>query len=252
MPTTRTVKTYDFKYETRVWRSEVAETLRQKKQVRTEYTINPASGQIVETIETTWEFQSAKAERTNQLPDPPGGGTFLYIDGSYRANAAYIFQKTRIKTTLYEAYGDTSYRLTIEDRDVLNNVVVRSTSIIDGKAPLAPTVGSALTTLIQQPITGILDDTCGDYVPSTTVLDGAYLEDSSDAAKAARRKRQRDTAIVRRVKHGANPLMKIGQTIRLADQKRTLDARHILVGKTLEMREDGGADETLEMEFWTT
>jgi len=62
---------------------------------------------------------------------------------------------------------------------------------------------------------------------------------------------QRNTAIVRRVKHAANPLMKIGHTIRLVDPARGLDARHILTRRTIEMTDAGAADEVLEMEFWT-
>jgi len=248
MPTTRTLKAYDYKYEARVWRKDVAESFQKTKTVKTDYVVN--DGQIAETIETTWEFASAKAARTNQLPDPPGGTTFLYIDGSYRKEAAYIFQITHIKTTTYQAYGTDAYLLTIEDRDVLNNTVTTTTSIIDGKAPLAPTVNSALSNLIQQPILNVLDDNC-DFIPGTDTIDGTYLDDGSDAAKAAKRAMQRNTAIVRRVKHAANPLMKIGHTIRLVDPARGLDARHILTRRTIEMTDAGAADEVLEMEFWT-
>lgn len=243
----RTLKRYDYKYQTRQWRADVQESFQKTKTVKTEYRV--VDGQIVRTIETTWEFQSARAAKTPQLPDPPGGTTFLYVDGSFRANPAYIFQKTRIKTTTYEAYGDTAYLVTIEDRDILNNTVTRTTSIIDGKIPLAPTKNSSLSNLLQQPITGTLEDNC-DFIPATITLENGYLEDGTDAAKAARRALQRATAIVRRLKHAVNPLMKIGDTIRLVDDKRGLDGRHVLARRSVELNEDGGADEALEMEFW--
>jgi hypothetical protein len=241
----RTLAAYDYKYEIGVWRADVEESFQIETKVQSDYTV--ADGQIVQQVDTTWEYQSAIAQESIQLPGPPV--TFLYIDGTYRADAAYIFQKTHIKTTTYQAYGDSSYLVTIEDRDVLNNKVTRTTSIIDGKIPLAPTQSSALSNLIQQPISGVLEDNCG-FAPATTIIDNIYLEDSTDAAKVARRQLQRDTAIVRRVKHGANPLMRLGQTIRLVDEKRGLDGRHVLTRRTIEVSADGAATETLEMEFW--
>lgn len=245
--TTRTLKHYDYKYEPRLWRKDVEEAFQTKKKVETLYTV--VDGQVVQTVETLWEFASAKAARSVQLPDPPGGTSFVYIDGSYRADPAYVFQKTHVKTTTFEAYGDAAYIARIEDLDVLANTITREVRIIDGKIPLAPTQNSALTTLVQQPITGVLDDNC-DYVPGTTTVSGGYLEDATDGSKAARRALQRATAIVRKVRHGANPLMKIGQTIRLIDPKRGIDARHVLVGRTIELTEEGGANEMLELEFW--
>lgn len=241
-----TLATYDYKYEARVWRADVEESFQQKKETRTEYTV--FDGQILRTVETIWEFADAIAAASVQLPDPPA--TFIFVDGTYRKDAAFVFQKTHIKTTTYEAYGEASYLLVIEDFDVLAGTITRTQSIIDGKVPLAPTLSSALSNLIQQPISTELDDNC-DFLETRTVIDNQYLESADDAARAARRKLQRETAVVRRVKHRANPLMKIGDTVRLIARKRGLDARHVLTRREIALTEDGGANQTSELEFWT-
>lgn len=236
---------YDFKYEGSVWRGDVAEIFQPSKRVATNYIV--ADGQIIQTTETTWEYASAVAEKSIQLPDPPT--TFLYVDGTYRADRVYIFQKTHIVTTTYSAYGAGAYLLVIDDLEVLTGIVKHSVSIIDGKIPLAPTVSSSLSNLIQQPINLVLDDSC-DSIPSTVVVDNQYIQNEDEGSKMAKRRMQRETAIVRRVKHGVNPLMKIGHTVQLIDPKRGVDARHILLGKSFTMSVDGAADEVLEMEFW--
>lgn len=246
MPTVDTLlAAYDFKYEPRVWRSMIEQSFQKTKQSRTSYTTS--DGQIVRTVEEIWEFESAKAARTPQLPDPPL--TFLYIDRTYRKDPAFIFQRTRVKTTTYEALGDEAYLVTIEDFDVLNGTRTREVHIIDGKIPLAPTVNSALTNLIQQPISTVLSDNC-DFIETRTTLDNQWLEDDQDASKAARRKHQRDNAIIRRLKHAANPLMQLGDTVRLVDAKRGLDKRHIVARRTITVSEDGAADQVTEFEDW--
>jgi len=241
-----TLAAYDYKYEPSVWRKDVNEAFQLIKKVKTDYTV--VDGQIVQSVATTWTFDSAIAQRSVQLPPPPV--TFLYVDGSYRADPAFIFQKTHVTTTTYSAYGETSYQLTIDDYDVLNNKLTRTVSIVDGKLPLAPTVNSALSNLIQLPVSAELDNNC-DSVPSTLVIDNAWAEDPTEAGRVERRALQRATAIVRRFKHGANPLMRIGHTVRLVDAKRALDARHMLTHKTTVVGEEGGADQTTEVEFWS-
>lgn len=251
----RLVAIHDYKYAPGVWRGDIAETFQKAKQVKTDFTV--VDGQVVRTRETTWAWASALAAKTPQIPEPPA--TFLYaVDatsgvttagGSYRANPTYIFQKVLIRTTTYSAYGDGAYLVHVATYDVLTGITTYTSSIVDGKIPLSPTVNSALSNLIQQPVVGVLDDNC-DSIPTTTVIGDAYIEDNDDAAKVARRRMQRETAIVRRVKHAANPLMRLGHTIRLVDDKRGLDARHVLTGKSVTIDAEGGADEVLELEFW--
>jgi len=237
---------HDYKYEASIWRQDLAESFQKRKTVKTEYTVG--GGQVVETVETTWTFDSAIAARSPQLPDPPT--TFIYVDGTYRADEAYIFQKTQIKTTTYSAYGASSYQVNVDIYNVLTGQTTHSTSIIDGKIPLAPTISSSLTNLIQQPLSGTLDDNC-DFIPATTTIDSGYIQDADEAAFVAKRRMQRATAIVRRLKHAANPMMKLGQTIQLVDGKRSLDGRHVFTGRTVAVNEAGDASETLQMEFWT-
>ncbi len=243
---TKVLATYDFKYELALWRKDIEESFQQTKQVTTNYTV--VDGQILATVETTWEFADAIAAKSPQLPDPPT--TFLFVDNTYRKDAAFVFQKTHIKTTTYEAYGDTAYLVTIEDYNVLTRETTRTVSIIDGKIPLAPTINSALTNLILQPITIILEDNC-DFIESRTTIDNQWLESADDGATVARRALQRETAITRRLKQAANPMMKIGDTVRLIDEKHGLDARHMLTRRSITLDENGAADQVTEMEFWT-
>lgn len=243
---TKVLATYDFKYELAIWRADIEESFQKTKQITTNYSV--VDGQILATVETTWEFADAIAAKSPQLPDPPT--TFLFVDNTYRKDPAFVFQKTHIKTTTYEAYGDTSYLVTIEDYNVLTRETTREVRIIDGKIPLAPTVNSALTNLILQPITLILEDNC-DFIETRTTIDNQWLEDGQDGANASRRKLQRETAIVRRLKHAANPQMKIGDTTRIVDEKRGLDARHIVTRRTITLDENAAADQVTEFEFWT-
>lgn len=246
MPTVdRLLAAYDYKYEPQVWRADIEESFQKTKQSRTEYTV--VDGQILRTVELIFEWESAKAANSPQLPDPPL--TFLYVDKTYRKDPAFIFQLTHRKTTTYEALGESSYLVTIVDRDILNNTETTEIRIIDGRIPLAPTVNSALTNLIQQPISTVLSDNC-DFIETKTTLDNQWLEDDQDATKAARRKLQRETAIIRRVKHAANPLMKLGDTVRLVDEKRGLDKRHVLARRSITVNEDGAADQVTELEDW--
>jgi hypothetical protein len=247
MPTVvKVLATYDYKYELALWRADIEEFFQKTKQVTTSYTV--VDGQILATVETTWEFADAIAAKSPQLPDPPT--TFLFVDGTYRKDAAFVFQKTHIKTTTYEAYGETAYLVTIEDYNVLTRELTRTVSIVDGKIPLAPTVNSALTNLILQPITIVLEDNC-DFIDSRMTIDNQWLESEEDGSTVARRALQRETAIVRRLKHAANPMMRVGDTVRIVDDKRGLDARHIVTRRTITLDENGAADQVTESEFWT-
>lgn len=236
---------YDYKYEPAVWRKDVAETFQQVKEVHTDYTV--VDGQVVKTVEHTFEFQSALAAKSDQLPDPPP--TFLYADATYRKDAAYIFQNTHIVTTTDEAYGSGSYLETIEDLDVLKGTVKETVSVIDGKIPLAPTINSALSNLILQPSQGELDGNCG-YIDQRKVIEAAWVESDADAARVARREWERENAIVRRVGMAANPLMRIGHTVRLISPKHLIDARHVVTGRAFTIDENGGAAMIPTLEFW--
>jgi hypothetical protein len=238
---------HDFKYENRTWRADVQESFQKTTQNRTDYTVE--DGQIVKTVETIWAFADAVAAASSQLGAEPLP-SFLFFDKTYRKDPAYTFQKTHIKTTTYSAYGDSSYLLTISDYDVLTGKTTRTVSVVDGKMPLAPTINSALSNMVQRPIISDLEDNC-DFIGSKTDIGNAYLEDGSDAARAAKRALQRVTAIVRTVTHPANPLMKLGHTVRLVAEKRGLDARHILTRRTITLDENGSAQQTTDFEFWT-
>jgi hypothetical protein len=236
---------FDWKYGGKDWRLDQAESFQQTRDIQTDYTV--VDGQILKTVETTREFADAIAGvPINIRTGPP----YLFADGSFRKDPHFIFQKTHIKTTTYEAFGDGAYRLTIEDLDVLTGKITTSVSVIDGKIPLAPTVKSALSNLTQIPVLGILDATC-DYVDTKEAVTVIYAGDDGETARAAKRRMQRATAIVRTVKRAANPLIRVGNTVRLIDAKRVLDARHMVVARTITIKEDGGADMTLTTEYWT-
>jgi hypothetical protein len=183
--------------------------------------------------------------------NPNTGPPYFYQDGNYRVDAAFIFQKTHIKTTTYEAISATSYDVTIDDYDVLTGVHTITHATIDGKLPLALTLNSALSNLIQRPLVGTLDDNCG-FVPSSTPLNLPWAESASDIGVAAKRANQRATAILRRVKGKANPLIRIGDTVRLIDARRSLDANHMTVARVISInQETGEASMTLDLEDWT-
>lgn len=246
MPTiTNVIARYDYKYGATDWKKDVQETFQQISEDGTLYAVS--DGQIVQTIETIWEWQSAVAEKSPQLPDPPA--TFIYADKTYRKDAAYIFQRTHVLTTTYEAYGDTAYKKTVDDFDVLRAQHTITVSIVDGKIPMAPTVGSPYSALINQPITEVLEDNC-DFIETRTTIDSQYLQNWAEGATAARRKLQRETAVVRRVQMPANPLMRRGQTVRLVSRKRGVDKRHVLARRTITIDENGGAVMVPELEDW--
>jgi hypothetical protein len=246
MPTVTVLsRRHDFKYEGRIWRADVQESFQKTKRTRMDYTV--VDGQIVKTVETIEEFADAIAAVSSQAAEPPV--TFFFFDTTYRKDPAYILQKTHVKTTTYQAYGEGSYLVTLDDYDVLTGLTTRSTSIIAGKIPLAPTINSALSNLTLRPIISDLNDNC-DFIGAKTTIGGAYLEDESDAAKVAKRQLQRVTAIMRNLNHGANPQMKIGQTVRLVAAKRGLDARHVLTRRTISLDDKGAAKQTTGLEFW--
>lgn len=236
---------FNYKWAGNDWRKDDAETFQRTKEVRTTYTV--FDGHIVRTVETTREWASAEAQ---VAADPVAGPPYFYADGKYHADVSEIFQTTHIKTITYESYSATSYQITIDDYDVLLNTHTITRQVIDGKIPLAPTTRSALTNLIQRPLVGTLAHTC-EWVDNTVPLDLPWAEDPSDLSKAARRKAQRDSAIVREISAPANPLVRIGHTIRLIDAARSIDARHMLVNKAAKYdSKDASLKDDLTLEYW--
>lgn len=236
---------FDYKYGGADWRLDPAESFQKSKEIRTKYTT--ADGQLIRTVETTKEYKSGLAQvSTNPIVGPP----YLYGDGTFHADVSEPFQTTRVRTTTYEAFSETSYQVTIDDFDVLLNKHTISHAIVDGQIPLAPTKKSALTSLILRPIVGTLLYQCS-WVPNTVPLNLHYAEDEDDIGKAARRQQQRDTAIVRTIDVPLNPRIREGQTGRLIDAVRSIDALHMIVGvKHTQSSETGKGVTHLEIEYW--
>jgi hypothetical protein len=243
---TRTLAHFDFQYGDADWRRDLEETFQLWQRIATDYTV--VDGQVVREVETTWEFASAIAYvAINPITGPP----YFYADGNYYADPAFIFQKTHIKTKTYSSISDNSYDITIDDYDVLLNKHTITHVQIDGKIPLAVTVNSALSNLVQQPLVGSLSDECG-FVDSKQPIDLPWAESEADVAKATKRAMQRATAVVRRVKCKANPFIKITDTVLLIDDKRQLNAPHLVVAKTTTLNpETGEATDTIDLEDWT-
>jgi hypothetical protein len=244
-PTVVLQKAFDYKYSGADWRLDIVETFRRTKEVRTRYTTS--DGQLLGTVETTKEYASGLAQVST---DPINGPPFTYGDGSFHADPAEIFQTTHVKTTTYEDYSATSCLVTIDDFDVLKNKHTITKQVIDGKIPLAPTKKSALTSLILQPLVGKLLYNCA-WVPNTVPLDLPYAENENEMGRAARRQQQRDTAIVRSITLPMNPRIRVGQTVRLIDKGRSIDAMHVVVAiKHIQNSQTGEARAELTLEFW--
>jgi hypothetical protein len=236
---------FDYKYSANDWRKDAVETFQPVRKVGTRYTV--ADGHLVRTIETTREFASAEAQ---VAADPIAGPPYFYADGKYHADVAQIFQTTRIKTTTYEDYSATSYQITIDDFDVLLNKHTITRQVIDGKIPLAPTVRSSFTNLIQKPLVGTIDHKCA-WVDNTTPLDLPWAEDDEDMGKAGRRQAQRDSAIVRKITIPSNALVQPGHTARLVHAVRDIDANHMIVSKqTRYESKDATLKDDLGLEYW--
>lgn len=236
---------FDFKYGGADWRKDRAETFQKTKEVRTNYIT--ADGQLVEKIETTKEYASVLARVG---ADPVVGPPYYYADKNFHADPYEIFQKTRIKTSTYEQFSETSYKIKIDDFDVLHNIHTYSTVEIDGKIPLTPTKKSALIAYSQEPIVGTLAHKCA-WVDNTVPLDLPYAEDEEDIGKAARRQQQRDSAIARTITIPFNPFIKPGHTVRLVIPSRGIDADHMVIGTSTKHSSDTGSSMTqLSLEYW--
>ncbi|MDQ6892200.1 MAG: hypothetical protein M3167_06290 [Acidobacteriota bacterium] len=235
---------HEWKYGAADWRRDLAETFGLLKIQSTKYRV--VDGEIVETVDTITEYEDPIAG----VPANPDGPPDLYADGSYRADPVFQFINTHIVTTTYQATGPDSYTAQIDDFNILTGETTHRTVSINGSLPVAMTKGSVLSNLTQQPIVATLYDPC-DFVSSKLAYTVEFAETEDDLSAVARRKMQRATAIVRKVTLAANPLIKIGDTVRLVSTQRLLDGLHIVVGRTITVDPVGDAKMLLELEFWT-
>lgn len=241
------LRAFDYKYADKDWRSEVEETYQLTVQKTTEYTV--VDGQINRVKEFTWEFADPLAAAST---DPINGTTYFFADNTWRVAPAYSFQATGVKTTTYEASGLNSYQVTVDDFSPLTGATTRTTSLAAGAGPPAPTINTALSGLISQTSFATLTDSClDDFVDSKKALRFAWAETAEELARAARRAMQRDSAIIRTIKMPTNPLIKIGDTVRLVDPKRSLDALHLVTARAIANNLDtGDSTMTLTLEYW--
>lgn len=238
----------DHKYQSTVWRSDREETFQEIEQERTDYGIT--GGYIARQTESKWEFFNKPAASTPTPQSPP---PYFFGDATFRANPAYTKQLTEVKTTSYESQGGNSIAVTVEEYDPVTGTTSGGTNVIFGTLPAAITRNSVFSRLVQRPISGTMIDGCIDahFVPGRTALNLEWAEDEDDIARATRRQMQRDSAVVRRLRCAANPLMRVGQIIMLIDLGRSIRAKHVLVAKkTTRNWETGDATAQLTLEFW--
>jgi hypothetical protein len=238
----------DYKYSDGVWAAAVAETFQLVNEKRTDYTVE--AGYITAQTESEYGFYDRAAPAPSLATTTP---PYFFADGSWRFDQAFSLQLIAQKTTGYAATGTSNVTVVTATFNPATEQFETSSLTIAGNAPRATTVSSVYTTLTQQPQAGTLIDDCIDahYVPGKVGLSLQWAENQTEVNTAARRQMQRDSAIVRRVKCAANPQMKIGQTVKIVDQKRTINAKHMLVAKrTSRNLETGAADMQLTFEFW--
>ncbi len=242
------VTTRDYKYSDGAWSKDVSESFQQTSEKRTDYTVE--AGYI--TAETASEY----GFYDRQVPKPSVATTsppYFFADGTWRAEQFFSLQLIAQTTTGYAASGSGNVTVVTATFNPATGQFSTETITIAGNAPRVTTVNSAYTTLVQQPQAGTLIDSCIDahYVPGKAGLTLQWAESQTEVATATRRQMQRDSAIVRRVKCAANPNRRPGDTVDMIDQKRSIDARHMLVGKrTTRNTETGAADDQLTLEYW--
>jgi hypothetical protein len=228
----------DFKYGPRDWRKDPEEAFQKTKQTLTRNYV--VDGQLVKAVVRESGFGNQAASVT----------AFPFADSSFRAKPEDSFQPLKTTVSTFEAYGDRAHIVSIVSFDPLTGEVSRNTSIADGDVPLAPTVRSILSSLQSRTILASIEDNCG-TIDSRTDISSQWAQSITDASTMIKRRVQRETAIVRRFTHAANPLMKLGDTLRLVSERRGLDALHILVQRTISVDENGAGNETLTTEYWT-
>ena len=244
---TTVLQRYPYQWGDKDWRGQEEEMFQKGKEVRTVY--NVLDGQILGTKETTSQFASPEA---GVAADPVSGPPYLYADGKYYADAAEIFQPTAVKITSYNAFGQTSYQVTLESFDPLSGAPPLTTQfIVDGQMPLAPTQGSAQSRLVRRPAIQQLSVSPCDFVSSVQALDLPWAEDEDDMAAAGRRAMQRATAVPFQLKLPANPMIKRGDTVQVIHRARGIDWMCLVVGRHFTVDgTTGEASMELDLEWW--
>lgn len=242
------VRAFDYKYSDGAWAAPLEETFQVISERRTDYTV--LAGYITEQTDSTYEFYDRVAPSSTTPEAPP---PYYFPDGTFRAEAAFTLQLTSQKKTSYAASGIGNITVITSTFDPATGTFNITSTTLAGNAPRATTINSAFTSLVQQPQAGTLIDDCiaGHYVPGKVGLSLEWAESQTEMATAIRRQMQRDSAVVRRVKCAANPSMRIGHTFDVIVPKRTIDARHMCVGRKIARNlETGGADMWLTLEYW--
>lgn len=235
---------YEFKYGPKDWRRDVGETWGQLSNESTSYVV--VDGFIVQSSTTRTEWEDPIAG----VPATPQGPPYFYADGTYREDAVFRFLATHQITSTYKATGPDSYVVHISDYNILTGKTTEKDVTINGTLPVAETIGTALSNLTQQPIVATLYDPC-DFVDSKDAYMVEFAESEEDLNAVGKRRMQRATAIPRRVTLAANPMIKIGDWVRVICSSRALDGLHIVVGRTIVIDSTGSATMSLDLEFWT-
>jgi hypothetical protein len=239
---------HDYRYGELDWRSEVEETFRVVKDVRNQYV--QSEGRLSATRETTTEYADATATPPT---DPAASPPYLFADGSYRRDPAYTFQVTLIRQVAYQPQGLNSYQTTTTTFEPLSGEPASTeVSVSSGQVPMAPTINTALSTLVVQPVVATLTDDCLDeFVSSKKALNLQWAETEDDFTRQARRAMQRDSAIVRTIRMATNPRIGSGDTVRLVIPTRGIDALGLVIGRLITNNlETGDSTMALTLEFW--
>lgn len=242
-----TVQAYDYRYGDLDWRSEIAETFRMVKDVKTLY--SSTFGTLTGTKETRTEWADAMAVApADPLTSPP----YFFADSTWRRDPAYTFQAVLVTTVTYQQTGPDSYQQITVTLDLLTGETSTDVQTFSGIPPRVQTVNTALTSLVVQPTFGTLEDDCLDeFVESKKSLTLKWAETDQEFSNSIRRQMQRDSAIVRSWTMAANPLIKIGHTVRVIHPKRSIDALHIVTARTITRNsETGDCSMKLTVEYW--
>lgn len=237
---------HEYKYGATDWRRDAGETFQKTSSHTVDYTV--VGGSITKTVETTLEY----ADPLAGVPPAgfPDGPPYEFADHTYRRDVAFSWMVTSVVTTTYSQVAPDSYQVTTDTFDVLTGITTTKTVTVNGLLPTAPSKGSPLSSLTQQPLVSTLTDKCS-FVDSRVGETIPWAEGFDDLCSVSRRRNQRATAIVRKIKMRANPKIAIGQTARVICAQRKVDGNHMVVGREFTFDQDGTADMLLWLEYWT-